>query len=115
MRRQKAVYWPLASNDTGGVAYDDHGQLLFGAAVEIDCRWVDAVEQFVDADGTAHFSRSKVYADRDVDVHGMLLLSTLDTGMDTSDPKSIDGAYEILRFDKLPDFKAHEYLRTAYL
>jgi len=115
MRKQTAVYWPLASSDSGGDDFDDYGQPIVTIPVEISCRWEDVSEEFIDAKGTRQVSRSKVYVDRDVDVGGILLLGTEDDITDLTNIKENEGAWEIRRFDRLPNLKTTEYLRTAWL
>ena len=115
MRKQTAVYWELASNDSGGVAYDDYGNPIMGTPVEIKCRWEDVIEEIIDSKGTARISSSTVYVDRDM-VAGEILM--LGSRTDISDPVNIkenDGAYEIMKVGKLPNIKATEFLRTVYL
>ena len=115
MRKQTAVYWALASTESGGVAYDDFGQPQLTDPVEIKCRWDDTSEEFIDPKGTKQVSRSKVYTDRDVVVGEVLMLGVL-TDVDGSiSVKENDNAWEIKRFDKTPNLKATEFLRTAYL
>ena len=116
MMKGTCVYWPLASTESGGVDYDDYGQPLHAAPIELACRWEDRNEEFIDPKGTARTSRALVYVESDVTPGGMLYNGTLDelpSGYLT--PRDIDGAWEILRFDKLPTFKYTAYLRTAYL
>lgn len=115
MRRQMAVYWALASSESLGEDFDDHGQPQWTDPVEIECRWDDVIEEFVDAQGTKRVSRSVVYVDRDVRVGEVLMLGSLS---DVTEPANVlenDGAWQVLRFDKMPNLKATEFLRTAYL
>jgi len=115
MRKQTAVYWALASGDSGGIAHDDYGQPCYLAGEELDCRWEDVTEEFVGPNGTREMSHAKVYVDQDVDVGGMLMLGDEDNITDTVNIKENDGAWEIRRFEKLPTFRATEFLRTAIL
>lgn len=115
MRKQKAVYWPPGSEETGGFDYDTYGKPLYASPVEIDCRWEDVVQEFVDTKNETTFSQSIVYVDRDVRVRGVLMLGTMSDVTDFADPKGNDNAWEIRRFDKLPNLRKTEYLRTAYL
>lgn len=110
-----AVYWPLASSDSGGIAYDDYGQPILTDPIEISCRWEDVSEEFIDKKGTRQISHAKVYPDQDVDVGGILMLGTEDDITDSVNIKENDDAWEIKRFDKLPNLKATEFLRTAFL
>jgi hypothetical protein len=109
MRRQKAVYWPP---DGGGSVRG------FSDPVEIDCRWEDVHELFLDERGTERVSNAKVYVDRDVSVGGLLRLGELATVPYPYDPmdegnREESSVYEIRKFEKLPDLKVREYLRTA--
>lgn len=115
MRKQTAVYWALASSDSGGIAYDDFGQPAFTDPVEIKCRWTDVSEEYIDAKGAKRLSHSKVYVDRDVDIDGVLMLGKIIDVTDEENPRENDGAEEIRRFDKVPNLKATEFLLTAFL
>ena len=115
MRKQTAVYWPLASSDSGGDDFDDYGQPVVTDPIEISCRWEDVAEEFIDAKGTRQVSKSTVYVDQDVDVGGILMLGTEDDITDSTNIKENEGAWEIRRFDKLPNLRATEFLRTAWL
>jgi hypothetical protein len=109
MRKQKAVYWPPSTRR------DQYGRPIAEAAVEIDCRWEDRTDEFITTTGERQLSNALVYVDRDIVLGGVLLLGTLDTVMDITDPKNNEGAFEVLRFDKMPNLKGTEFLRTAYL
>jgi hypothetical protein len=115
MRKQTAVYWPPGSEETGGADYDGYGHPLFASPVEISCRWEDIVQEFVDSENETRFSQSIVYTDRDVKLRGVLMLGTLNDVTDLDNPKENEGAWEIRRFDKLPNLRNTEILRTAYL
>jgi hypothetical protein len=115
MKKQTAVYWPSETSESAGDAFDDYGKPVVADPIEIDCRWEDVSEEFSDATGTRQISRAKVYVDRDVDVGGILMLGELTDITDEVNIKENDGAFEIRRFDKLPNLKATEYLRTAFL
>jgi len=115
MLRQDAVYWPLAGVDSGGVDMDAYGQPIASDPVKIDCRWVDKAVQFSDAVGETRISHSVVYVDRDVVLGGFLMLGVLDDVTDEDVPLNNVNAWEIKRFDKTPNLKNTEFLRTAYL
>ena len=108
MRRQTAVYWSFAS-------IDQFGQKSFADAVIISCRWEDVSEEFLDVNGAVRMSLAKVYVDRDMALGGVLMLGALADITDEENPKGNIGAWEIRRFEKLPDLKAKEFLRTAIL
>jgi hypothetical protein len=73
------------------------------------------VQEFIKDDGEERFSRSIVYVDRDMKVGDVLMLGSLDSGVDEDDPKANDGAWEVSRFSKFPNLKASEFLRVCYL
>ncbi len=116
MMRQRAVYW-----EPTGV--DRFGQPLWAAPIEISCRWVDKEIQFTftstagaktNAKSELFQSKALVYVDRDLLLHGHLMLGELNSDV-TADPRENAGAWEILGWKKTPDLKAREFLRTAIL
>ena len=98
--RQRAVYWPLGSAETGGFDTDDYGQPAYAAAYELACRWEDVSEEFLDGKGERSFSNSHVMVGNDVMVGGVLWLGNLVDVTDLLVPKNNAGAWEIKRFDK---------------
>lgn len=108
MRKQSAVYWPLD-------ALDAFGQPTWGTPVEIECRWEDSNEQIMLPNGETIMSRATVYVDRDTPEGGLLMLGELSSSVDEDDPKKNAGVWEIRKFDKLPNFRNTEFLRTVYL
>jgi len=116
MRKQVAVYWPPKSSESAGDDFDNYGQPQVSLSpVQIMCRWEDVTEEFIDMTGTRQLSRAKVYVDRDVEVGGILMLGELAEITDATNIKKNDGAWEIRRFEKLPNLKATEFLRTVFL
>lgn len=107
MRKQKAIYWAY----TG---IDQFGQKQYDVPVEISCRWEDVAEEFLDANGVKQISSSIVYVDRDIILGSILKLGEINDDLE-EDPKSNDNVYDIKRFNKLPNFKNTEILRTVYL
>ena len=113
MLKQTCVYW--VPND---VPFDDYGQPQYGDAVELKCRWEDEAVEFIGPTGTTEISRSVVYVASDVEPGGVLFLGTLAVVTASGDlivPKNNTGAWEIRRFNKIPNLKATEFLRTAFL
>lgn len=116
MLKQKAVYWPLESVDSSGDDFNKFGQPQVSVdPIQITCRWEDSIEEFIDNDGTPQVSRALVYTSQDVEVGGILMLGELIDIIDPINIKENSGAWEIRRFDKLPNLKTTEFLRTAYL
>lgn len=113
MLKQIAVWWPVTE---GLTAFDRFGQPVPATPVEISCRWVDIIEEFVGPDGAPQVSRSKIYVDRDVTTGGYLYLGRLsDLSSADVNPEDIKGAWEIMSFQKLPTLKADKFLRTVFL
>lgn len=129
MRKQEALLWVRGSADR-------YGEFAFDAPVQIKCRWEDQVQEFIDAGGERQLSRSVVYVDRVISVGDrlkrilaadawILALGVWDDAgawsddavwIDgVSDPNELTDAYEVRRFDQLPNLKASEFLLTAYL
>lgn len=106
INKMKAVYWPPSG-------IDGYGRPTMGTAVQLDVRWEDAHEQFLDANGEDQTSNAVVYVSADVALGGYLWLGEL--ASKPSDPKLDRNAWEIRKYEKLPNFKATEFLRTAIL
>jgi hypothetical protein len=116
---QRAVYWaPLVVNDEGQKAFDD--------PIEVRCRWEDIVEEFITrGTGASQTSKSKVLVDQDLEELGVLWLPPNSTELDEGgaiaqltsedEPMANDDAFEIRRFDKIPNVDADEFVRIAYL
>jgi hypothetical protein len=112
---QKAVYWPPGSEATAGTDYDDYGNLQYGIAAEVDCRWDDKAEEVIMADGTRDMSRAQVIIDQDVSVRGVLFLGELADLSDLDNPKNNEGAFEIRQVTRNPDIDGEDILIMAYL
>lgn len=108
--KQTAVYW--GSPVRGGMGGFSHAD-----PVEIDCRWEDRQETFVDAKGQKQVSRSVVYLDQDVVRDGYLYLGDLDdlSSAEEGEPTLVDEAYLIRAFRKIPNRKATAFERKAWL
>ncbi len=69
------------------------------------------------ADGNEKVCRAEIQVNQDISEEGMLFLGDLDD-LDSSqedDPKAVDNAYAVLRFDKIPTVKADAFFRKVYL
>lgn len=122
MRKQNAIYWPPATKA------DDFGRPTFDALVELvltddgnyRVRWEDRNEEFLDAVGSTKTSNAVVYVPAlpeggELVVGGYLWLGERASLTNETVPTLNDGAYEIMRVDKMPNLKNTKYLRTAYL
>lgn len=108
MRKQTAVYWaPRAERDV-------YGRLQFEDPVEVDCRWEDVSEEFVDQNGARQVSRARVYVDRDMEIGSLLMLGELtDELSNLQDPHTYDGVWSVRSFQKTPNLRNTETLRMA--
>lgn len=107
--KQTAVYW-------GNPTYTATGGRTFDDPVELDCRWEQRSDMFRDAQGNEVHSNAIVFVNSDVVVGGWLYLGELDdlSSSEEADPQTVDDAYEIRRFDKIPDYSG-TYVRQVYL
>ena len=108
MRKQDAVYWPFSS-------INQFGKKSVGTAVPIRVRWDDVSEEFLDGQGERQLSKALVYVDRVMALGGILMKGTTSNITDAVDIKENANAWEIRRFDEIPDIKAKQFLRIAYL
>lgn len=108
MRKQKAVWWKRS------LLPDRFGQYSFDPPIEIDCRWEDRAQEFVNPEGQTTVSRSVVYVDRLMVVGDRLRRGEMESD-EPVNPMTITNAYEIRRFDRNPDIRAREELLTAFL
>lgn len=106
MRKQTAVLWVQSGTDK-------RGQPTYDAPVQITCRWDDCHELVKDDEGETLMSSATVYTSVDTKKKDQLLLGTLESGMG-NDPRA-EGAREVWKFEKIPNFRATEFLRIAYL
>jgi hypothetical protein len=106
---QTAVYWAPGTADS-------HGEITFEAPVEINVRWEDSTERIATANGSQILCHAKVFVTAQYDKQGYLFLGTLADCSSNADPKTVDGAFEILRADKIPAFRSKTvFLHTLYL
>lgn len=107
---QTAVYWDNPTNDGyGGRTFDD--------PAEVDCRWEERKELFIDTTGQEQQSSAIVYVSEDVVVGGYLFLGDLGdlSSGEEADPQTAENTYEIRGFNKSPDKKADDFMRKVYL
>jgi hypothetical protein len=109
MMKQRCIYWAPKSIDLfGGSSYAE--------PVELKCRWEDISTEIITAEGASASSRATVYVGVDVLQGGFLMLGSLDDFCTVSSlPNEYPKAFRILSFEKLPNMKATEYLRTVKL
>lgn len=106
--KQTCVYWePNAVDDFGGASYL--------SPIELSCRWDDLIQEIIGQTEDKVISKASVMVSQDVKVGGVLFLGTLDDVTDFIDPKQNENTGEIISFARIPNFKATEFVRTAYL
>jgi hypothetical protein len=118
MCTEKAVYWGNPVNvGEGGFTFDD--------PIEIDCRWENINQVVSDSKGVEVTCRGLIFVTQDVQEEGFLYRGTLDDLYDSNatdssagevnNPKTIDEAWQIKRFQKTPSLDGEGFLRKAYL
>jgi len=107
---QNAVLWMY----TGRSGF---GKDTFAAAVQIECRWDDTQELFLDAEGEERLSNAIIQVDRDIILGSYLLLGALSSANNVSDPRTLATAYAVRQFKKnpFPVSSVKEFLRRAIL
>ena len=110
---QTAVYW-------GDPVGDGRGGLSFSVPVEISCRWDGKLEKFSNKEGKEVISKAVVLIgeETEIEVDGYLFLGSLTdlTTAQKAEPRIVEQAYPVQRFDKVPLFrKSDQFVRTVYL
>lgn len=106
---QTVVFW-------GTPSADGYGGFTYADPVELNARWEDRQELFINAQGREELSRAIVYVDADVEAGGYLYLGELDD-FDSSAPVPTENAsaYMIKAFQKIPNLRATDYQRKVWL
>lgn len=104
---QSAVWWQYSD-------FDEFGKPSHATPVEVDCRWDDVVEEFINPNGDREVCRSKLIVDRDMAVKDKLRLGELDSTI-LDDPDDNEDVWEIRLFGKTPNVKGQKFLRQVYL
>lgn len=115
MRKQKAVYWAPLQNPRGHDQYTDDGRRKYDDPVEIRCRWENQRVEVLNENSEKVQVDATVYVDRDVAVGGKLRLGALSTLEFEGPPDENTEVYEIKRFEKMPNLRATEFLRKAFV
>lgn len=108
MRKQKAVWWERS--DTA----NRHGKFTFSEPAEIDCRWDDSMSEFRTETGQVLISQATVYPDRILKEGDKLRKGEMETD-EPSDPTLLKTAFEVQRFEQIPNLKNTETLFIAHL
>lgn len=102
--KQKAVYWT-------SIGRDGSGGLLLGTPIEINARWEDINESFLDLEGEEQVSNAVVFTDREVKISDMLRLGDLSSV--PADPTLDNDSWEIRRVDEIPNLRANRTVWKA--
>jgi hypothetical protein len=105
--KQKAIWW-------SHISIDEFGKPVYTTPVEVDCRWDDMNEQFINANNDQEISKSILIVDRDMRLKDKLKLGELDSNIST-DPDNEEDVWEVRLFNKIPSVKGTKFLREVYL
>ena len=105
--KQTACYWATSGTDR-------FGKPRFLAPVEIACRWESKTDEVLNPFGEKVSSSATVMLGADVVVGGMLAFGSLGSMKNQTDAVE-SGAVQIRVFTKIPNLKATQFLRIAYL
>ena len=107
---QIAVYWPTPVKD-------GYGKLSFGTPIEINCRWQQKNELFLNSEGKETLSRAVIYPDQDVEVEGYMYLGRLTdlSILEKANPQLEVNAFPIKAYLKTIDVNGKEYVRKIWL
>ncbi len=107
---QTATYW-------GSPTPLGFGDRSYDTPIEVNVRWEERQEIFVDATGREQKSKAVVYVDQDVDLQGLLFLGGLDdlTSAEEGAPTSVESVHEIRGYKNVPRLDGQEFERKAWL
>lgn len=111
-RKQKAVWWPI-----GNSAVDAFGKQKDTEPVEIDCRWDDHIQEFINSKGTLQKSKAVLMVDDNItfQIGDKLRLGTLS---DLEDPTCVDknnNVWPIEGIMRHPNIRNTEVLKMLLL
>lgn len=110
MRKQGqfAVYWER-------LGIDAFGKPTYKAPIEMEVRFQDSNEEFIDNEGDRQISRAKVFPDRFVQLNDVLMEGKLVDLVDPLNPKKNPGAWEVRKSSRIPNLRNKEILFIALL
>lgn len=101
---QDATYWPI-------VSVDSFNKPVYGSPVPIKCRWQDKQELFRSVEGEQLVSQAVIYPDRPVLRKGYLYRGIIAT----SDPRTVEGAHQIIQIGDSPSLGGTRTLYKVFL
>jgi len=90
---------------------DGWGGYAFATPVPLTGRWIEKQELFINQAGQEEKSQAVVLLGTDVSVGDYLYLGTSAVAL----PKNVTGVCEVKAFKKIPNLKATDYVRKAWL
>ncbi len=109
---QKAVYW-------GNPDPDGYGNYTYDEPVQVDVRWTVKQEKFLSSQGAGNaveelLSQVVVLSETDFVLNGELALMSI-ADLSSSETPETNGALTVKGFEKIPNIKATQFLRKAFL
>ena len=99
------THWPVIQGEYGGTEY--------GPPKQVEGRWRDISQLFVNARGKEEVSRAKVMVADEFDIKvGDYLYFGESAALD---PRNQVGAYQIRQYGRAADLRGNVYLKTAIL
>jgi hypothetical protein len=109
---QTAMYWANPVND-------GDGNKTYDAPVDILVRWDDKTQVVINSSGKEKVSKAEILTNEEMQELEFLYLGALadfPSGQDLSNPKTIEGSYQIIVKSKIPFVrKTDEFVRTYFL
>jgi len=109
---QTAVYWATPTND-------GDGNMTYDSPVEILVRWDDKTQVVTDSSGKERTSNAEILTNQEMVEEEFLYngsLADFPSGQDLSNPKTVEGAYEIITKMKVPAVKStDDFVRTYFM
>lgn len=104
---QTVTYWAPTGGDDG------FGKKTLAAPIAISARWEDRQEQFLDAKGMQSVSKAhvRVKDSQSIQIDGFLYLGS----SVATDPRTVDGAFQIMQLTRVPDLRNLEAEKVAIL
>jgi len=107
---QTAVFW-------GSPTKDGNGKLSFSDPIEIDVRWEDKMELFLNLEGKQELSQAIIYSETDMEIDSYLYLgelTDLSTG-EKAEPITLESSHPVKQFKKTVDIGGTIYVRKTWL
>ena len=104
---QTLVLWVRGANDGyGGYTYSD--------PVEVDCRWSEVQERFINGAREEKISNAIVQIDQDINLGDMIYLGTLND-LDSADGPGDVQSYPVQAYKKIPNLKGSQFIRKVFI